>query len=72
MHPISHAQALIDEWHHRLAAGASVRPSPTIAKRDDGAVRAPRRLLRGVPAHIDTVALDPPPPDAPIRRYHFE
>jgi hypothetical protein len=31
MDPIAHAQALIDAWHKRLAAGESARPSPTIA-----------------------------------------
>ena len=31
MDPVAHAQALIDAWHKRLAAGESARPSPTIA-----------------------------------------
>lgn len=29
--PAAYAQAQIDEWHGRLKAGGSVRPSPTIA-----------------------------------------
>jgi hypothetical protein len=29
--PAAYAQAQIDEWHARLKAGASARPSPTIA-----------------------------------------
>jgi hypothetical protein len=29
--PAAHAQAIVDEWHKRLAAGALPRPSPTIA-----------------------------------------
>jgi hypothetical protein len=31
MDPVLHAQAIIDEWHKRLAAGEPARPSPTIA-----------------------------------------
>jgi len=30
MDPAIHAQAMIDEWHSRLKAGGSARPSPTI------------------------------------------
>jgi len=29
--PAAHAQALMDAWHKRLAAGESARPPPTIA-----------------------------------------
>jgi hypothetical protein len=29
--PAAYAQALVDEWHTRLKAGGSARPSPTIA-----------------------------------------
>jgi hypothetical protein len=29
--PAAYAQAQIDEWHKRLKAGGSARPSPTIA-----------------------------------------
>jgi hypothetical protein len=29
--PVAYAQAQIDEWHGRLKAGGSARPSPTIA-----------------------------------------
>jgi hypothetical protein len=29
--PVAYAQAQIDEWHKRLKAGGSARPSPTIA-----------------------------------------
>ena len=29
--PVARAQVLIDDWHQRLAAGESARPSPTIA-----------------------------------------
>jgi hypothetical protein len=29
--PAEYAQAQIDEWHGRLKAGGSARPSPTIA-----------------------------------------
>jgi hypothetical protein len=29
--PAAYAQAQIDEWHGRLKAGGSARPSPTIA-----------------------------------------
>ena len=29
--PAAYAQAQIDEWHSRLKAGGSARPSPTIA-----------------------------------------
>jgi hypothetical protein len=29
--PAEYAQARIDEWHSRLKAGGSARPSPTIA-----------------------------------------
>jgi hypothetical protein len=31
MDQVTHAQALIDAWHRRLAAGEPARPSPTIA-----------------------------------------
>ena len=30
MDPAAHAQAIIDEWHMRLIAGALARPSPTL------------------------------------------
>jgi hypothetical protein len=29
--PITYAQAQVDEWHKRLKAGGSARPSPTIS-----------------------------------------
>ena len=31
MDPAAHAEAIIDEWHKRIVAGALPRPSPTIA-----------------------------------------
>jgi hypothetical protein len=69
--PAAYVQAQIDEWHSRLKAGGSARPSPTIEVAQRAGQAGPRAPDRPVPSPNGRGFARPDsfffPPDRPSR-----